>query len=144
MIEHPYGTYAEAAVSAKTKKELLDFIKKNNIVNPVKTFHCTLVYSKESCPGIKAIKLPLPVTASVTEFKLFDYKRKKCLVLVLDSPELNRYHYDANEQYNASYDYLEYIPHITLSYDFTGPIPPVPDIRPVFNKLTVKALSRQF
>jgi hypothetical protein len=147
-LEHPNGTYAEALLDSDTKKKLLEFIAENDILNSVKEFHCTVVYSKAACPSVKEMKVRFPVIAKITEFALFDAKPGsgdgKCLVACLDAVELNRYHYDAREQYGATTSYPMYIPHITLSYDFEGDIPEVPEFDIVFNKIKVSPLGKRY
>lgn len=140
------GTYIEALVNKETKQNLLDFIAENNIMNGVKSFHCTVLYSRVTCPDINAKDFKLPITAHFTEFKLFEYRAKKtmCLVAVLDCPELNRIHYNALEQHGATSDYLEYIPHITLSYDFQGEFPSKLPSNPTFATIRVKPLDLKF
>lgn len=143
--KHPYGTYAEAATDEKTNEILFEFIKKYDIPNPVSDFHCTVVYSRTPAPTYEKYKVTLPIIAKITEFKVFEQEDgKKALVVCLDAPELNRAHYDALEHHGASYDYIQYIPHITLSYDYTSKTLPknLPVCDPTFVKFTVKPLKR--
>src|SRR6476646_3869145 len=104
---HPHGTYAQVIPDDNTNDVLFDFITQNNIPNSVDDFHCTVVYSRNPIPEYEAYDLKLPVVARFTEFKLLDGQKKgtKALVVCLDTPEVNRAHYDAMEKYRASYDY---------------------------------------
>lgn len=142
--KHPNGTYAEVLPDEETSKVLFDFIKQHNIPNSVKDFHCTVVYSRKPAPSYEAYDLKLPVVAKITELKLFDTNEgEKALVACLDTPELNRAHYDSVEHHGATYDYQMYVPHITLSYNFTGKTLPknLPVCDPKFVKFVVKPLK---
>lgn len=58
------------------------------------------------------------IIAKPTELHVFEtFDKKRALVIKLDCPYLEERHKYLMQKYNLEYDYDEYIPHITLSYD---------------------------
>lgn len=113
------GSYAAVKFSDKTNEEIINFIIKSSIPNSVdiKDIHCTLLYSTKYCPDLK-LDYKLYEEAMPLEFTVFNSRNgKNFLVLKLESEFLKKRHNDLMKTHEATYDFPEYIPHITLSTD---------------------------
>lgn len=82
-----------------------------------KSIHVTLIYSRE--PIKYTSKNPKkPITATPKCYSIFSGTNDtKCLVIELDSPEIISLHNSIMDSTGASYDFPEYKPHVTLSYN---------------------------
>lgn len=126
------GTYVGVRFSEDTVKALAELQEKCQVPNPLdKTeFHTTVVYSRTEIEWWPEHDLSdCKVTPKGWEvFKQRD--GKNCLVLLLDSDYLHSRFALAMDR-GATYDFPDYQPHITLSYDigdFSVDNLPVPDI----------------
>ena len=64
-------------------------------------------------------RLAKPITAKVTGLDVWgETGEDKCLVIELDSPDLSALYKFYKDHYNASSDYDEFKPHITISYNY--------------------------
>lgn len=117
------GIYVGVRYSDKTKKLLTELIETYHIPNAVKDkgFHSTLIYSKvspEERLTLHEYKKPMSIGE---HFKPEIWKQQNdsyCLVITFDSPWLvNRHQTIMSERQELTYDFAEYKPHITLSYD---------------------------
>ena len=81
--------------------------------------HCTLLYSRKHCPDYKPLgKLNRPLHIQFGGFEIWPTQDKKhALIVRLDAPEMIARHNNLMKEHGATYDYDEYKPHITLSYD---------------------------
>ena len=120
-METTKGTYVALRVLGGANAWLDDFIKQHNIP-PVGTVkeqrrHVTVIYSRVFA-FVEPQKAKL-YQAYGRELKVFDEPDgRRCLVIVLEAPEVVRRHEElmrANPQ--MTYDFPNYVPHITLSYD---------------------------
>jgi 2'-5' RNA ligase len=113
LVEGVYGSFK---LNEESAKKLSDWIKENEIIEPVDTedLHITTTYSKvdpeqEITPSEKKnIKL------DHKDFSIATYGR--ALVIEVESKELQDIHKAAIDS-GASYDYETYKPHITISYN---------------------------
>lgn len=116
------GIYVAVKYNQSACDDLLDFIKKYQIPSVLKAedFHTTLIYSKKYA-DIKDLDDDIgdsEIVAEPTELHVFEtFDKKRALVIKLDCPYLDERHKYLMQKYNLTYDYDEYIPHITLSYD---------------------------
>ena len=114
------GRYVGVHFDEKTKRLLSDIVKGENIKDPTPAdkMHSTIVYSKDNKVDGYDVqgKMDEPIEAEINDFDLFNTSDGKCLVAKLQSDELRNRHNRAREL-GASYDYDEYIPHVTLSYN---------------------------
>lgn len=122
MTEHKQGTYSGVRFSPETKESIMNFIKKYKIPNAVSEskLHTTVLYSRKPLPDYKAQgKINPPYTGKSDHFEIWKTRDtgKNCLVLKYKSPELVERHKYLMKKHEATYDFKEYIPHITLSYD---------------------------
>lgn len=143
---HQYGTYICANVDHRTTKQLADWVKANNIPNPLdpKEYHATIIYSRVGVPGAEDYPLELPITAKVAEWKVFPSQSgAKCLVLALKSVDLDHHHSMIRKLYGATHDYPSYEPHVTVSYDYGSSTPPsaIPDFDIVFDDVKIEPLN---
>lgn len=113
------GTYAGVRPMMSTAQLIEQFSSKFYIPNheSISNLHVTLLYSKKHLPNyvpnpsLKHIAIP-------SKFVIWtDKTNKRILALLLSSPSLESRHVCLMKEHQAHYDYPEYIPHITLSYD---------------------------
>lgn len=121
-ILKPEGTYAGVRFSEDTKNSIKQFIKDNEIKNPVDiyTLHATLLFSRKYLPNYKAFgEINPPWLGEPGKLQIWDNKdkTKKVLVLSLKCKELTKRHHYLMKLHKAKYDYPQYNPHITISYD---------------------------
>ena len=113
------GTYAGLRLSEESKEKLVDFIKDNGIINPTPKgdMHITLLYSRKHLPDYKPAGR-ISGKAKPKSFKVFEtFDKKRALVLLLDSKYCLKRHEELMQEHGATFDYDEYSPHVTLSYD---------------------------
>lgn len=112
------GTYVSVKFSEDTLSAIDDFIGANKIPNAVPSdkIHCTVVYSRVKIPYVtQSIDSVVSTKATTKVFETRDGKR--ALVLALDdAEELSQRHKYASIL-GATYDFPDYIPHVTVSYD---------------------------
>lgn len=116
------GKYIGIRFTPDSKKQLRDIVDNEGIPNGIEDddIHSTVAYSKKSrIPGYEPTgKFNEPEEAEIEDFDIFssDDDAPNCLVAKLKAPTLVDRH-NQTMKHGASYDYDEYIPHITLSYD---------------------------
>lgn len=145
MTKHPNGTYLCVELDRQSRKLLEDWVKNHNIPNAAdaKQYHTTVVYSRKGIPDVNAYPFELPISAKIKRWDIFPSQNgKKCLVAIIDSGELHDHFTAIHKQYGATYDYPDYKPHITVSYDYTGSTPrDVPNFPVVFSKVKIEPLD---
>lgn len=120
--EEQKGTFVGVKLSNDSEKRVKLLIEEGNIPNPIdiKDLHITVAYSRKYLPDFEARgKLEEPITAKVTGLDIFPSQDtdKKALVLRLKSPKLTYRHNQIRKKHGATFDFSEYKPHLTLSYD---------------------------
>lgn len=115
------GRYVGMHFTPETKEMLKKIIHDEKIPTavPDEKMHSTIVYSRDNPVKDYEVsgKLEEPIEAKINSFDVFQSQEgKNCLVAKLHAPDLEDRHNKAKEL-GASYDYDEYIPHVTLSYD---------------------------
>lgn len=122
----PDGTYAGVRFTKKTVDAIIEFCDEHDIPNPIKPnkFHTTLLYSRKYLPDYKPKgKYDSPLVGKPGSFDIWRSKPTDgsdpayCLVLKYSCPELTKRHEELMKEHGATFDYDEYRPHITLSYD---------------------------
>ena len=123
------GTYSDVIFTEESNKKLdgiLEYLGLTKDFND--DYHCTLVYSKKYLPFLKTHKgdkqdktnnVKTPVIgkiAKIKKFGHFDTEDGKNLHVVLDCDFCHKRFNNAKAS-GATYDYDEYIAHITLMYD---------------------------
>ena len=119
-----FGTYAKAVPCKDSKNKIAELVNLLNINNSVSphSLHTTVTYSRKVVPELESSVLPEPIIATPIGFAIFKSNMYNCLVILLESLGLNSLHQQAMAL-GATYDYDQYHPHITVSYDFQGEVP---------------------
>lgn len=121
MTESKDGTYAGVHFSKKTRDNIIDYVEKHNIPNltDVDDLHTTLLYSRKHLPNyVAAGRYETPLIGKPLSWKTWKTQEgKTCLVLPFECKELYQRHKDLMKEHKATWDYDDYKPHITLSYD---------------------------
>ena len=114
------GTYAAVTFDKDTVAALEKFNKDNKIANPNKDWHTTLLYSRKHLPNYKPEKkYQRPYRGEPTKFEIWpsQNEKKNVLVLTFSCPQLYQRHHKLMLEHGATYDFDQYKPHVTLSYD---------------------------
>jgi len=119
-------TYAAVKFSPLTVERLVRFIREGGISNPVDSneLHCTLLYSRKYLSDYKGYGYyESPIYAIPLNLEVWEIEdNKRVLVLPLKCDKLIERHNHLMSKHNATYDFEEYAPHVTLSYDFKGSV----------------------
>lgn len=113
------GTYAGLRFSDDDNDVIVELANKLELPNPITKgdIHMTLLYSRKYLPDYVAVG-EIDEWAYPKEFHVFDtYDKKRALVIMVDCPYAQKRHKELMEKHQATYDYPEYLTHITLSYD---------------------------
>jgi len=112
------GTYAGIKYPEDLCYQIVNKANTLGIPNVIdmKDIHTTLLYSRNFLDDYLAPNTEIEVQYKATPEK-FEVFNDKILVLVLKSEDLINRHNYLMSIHNATYDFPEYIPHITLSYD---------------------------
>lgn len=140
MEKKEAGTYAGYKYDKDGVALLSKYAKDNNLPNPLdpEKVHTTLLYSRKPCPDYEALgQLDKPIKCKVGKMEVWPTQSKKnALVVKLDAPEMNKRHKELMDEHEATYDFDEYKPHITLSYDIGDlDIAELPDIRDTIKEI---------
>ncbi len=120
------GTYAAVEFDEQTKQKIEKYIEAHKLPNAVASskLHTTLLYSKKHLPDYVAQgKIDPPIIGHATGLKVWpsqpdeDGYKSNCLVMTYSCPQLVARHKELMSEHDATYDFDEYHPHITLSYD---------------------------
>ncbi len=119
------GTYASVHFNEDTINALNEYIEKNNIPNAVSTekMHSTLLYSRNHLPEYKPQgKLEPTWKGQFKRFSIFtsnpaNHRDGKILVMEYNCSEQSKRFDELMDAHDATYDFNEYKPHTTLSYD---------------------------
>lgn len=117
------GTYAAVTFSESTVESLVELQESLKVPNPLDSvdFHSTLLYSKVPLPNyIPKGDLTPVVTSDTEDFTLQVWPSggdKNVLVLTYPCTWLSDRWEFLMEEHNATWDFPDFTPHITLSYD---------------------------
>lgn len=122
-IEEKKGTYAAVKFSQQTIDDLSAFIKHFQIRNSIapEDLHTTLLYSRKYLPDFRAQGvLVRPIEGYNLSLDVWqkDGSEKRVLVIEYTCPELVYRHDTLMFRHGATYDFMFYRPHTTLSYNF--------------------------
>lgn len=121
--ERPIGTYAAVTFSEATVKSIVELQEKLKVPNPLTSskFHSTLLYSRVVLPNYVPQGELTPVVTSDTEdftIQIWPAKDKKNVaVLTYPCQWLKDRWEDLMEEHQATWDFPDFTPHVTLSYD---------------------------
>jgi len=127
ITEENKGTYAGLKFSEDTVNRLINYAQNNDVPNILSEdeFHSTLLYSRKFLPEYKpkgmldtsSLATPEKVEIWESPANAFKDKATRCLVLKYNCNEqVDRFN-QLMDEHDATYDYDEYKPHTTLSYD---------------------------
>jgi hypothetical protein len=121
------GTYAAVRFSQKTIDKIKHFCKENGVKNVLRSskLHTTLLYSRKHLPDYTGqgkidpawIGTPTELDVWNTRSEDKDKPSTRCLVLKYKCKELEDRHTFLMDEHGATYDFPDYQPHISLSYD---------------------------
>jgi hypothetical protein len=141
------GTYAGTYFDNDTVEAIRAYVAENKIPKPVNMdkLHTTLLYSRKYLPNYEAAgRYDEPMIGTPLELVVWktqgdgDKAPANCLVMKYDCPELVQRHKDLMREHGATFDYDEYTPHITLSYDIGDmDIGGMPDIKDAIVRVVV-------
>lgn len=148
MEQDKPGTYAGVHFDQETIDKIIKYVKDNRIPDPVPRgkLHTTLLYSRKHLPKYKAQgKLDTPLTGVPDELVVWETNGKerneptsRCLILKYKCPALVKRHDTLMDLHDATYDFPDYIPHVTLSYDIGDmEIEDLPDPKTIIDKLVI-------
>lgn len=113
------GVYCSAKPTQSTTDALRSFCAVYDIPNPVPAneMHATIIYSEKGSPNFEFQEsYSKDIKAKFAGYELFG-EDKNVLVVKMTSPELHSRHNEMMDEFDLSYNFDEYRPHITLSYD---------------------------
>jgi hypothetical protein len=115
------GTYAAVTFKPQTVANIHRWLSANNIPNAIKasSVHSTFIYSRKPLKGkweSKDYRNGLFINPGTYKLEQWEDDGKNILVLKYDSPVLQKRWRKARGM-GATWDYPEFKPHITLSYD---------------------------
>jgi hypothetical protein len=136
---HKNGTYADAGLSMESAQKLHKWCLDNGI--PCIDFnklHVTLLFSRA----------PVPQIAQLNQYKIHKPAKiikweqlGESLALMIDSPVAHKIH-NFCIKHGGTHDYDEYIPHITISYNWNKPLPTnLPTFPVVLDEIRVNELD---
>jgi len=145
-IKGQKGTYAGVNFDDKTTDAILKYIKDNKIPNGLSAdkMHSTVLYSRKHLPKYSPYgQFEDPIKGTPKEFYVWpsdneDGSTANCLVLKYDCDELCKRHQELMDEHKATYDFPNYEPHITLSYDIGNlDIKKLPDIKGILPLINI-------
>lgn len=120
----PDGTYVAVRFSRETQNAIKKFVKALGIKDAVarEKMHTTLIYSRKHFVYKDPMlgKIEPSWKGKAKEFHIWETRdegKSKALVMAYTCAELTKEHKRIMKEYDAIYDFPEYIPHITLCYD---------------------------
>lgn len=126
--EYAYGTKVFVYPSKESSANLRAFVDNLDITAPIlvkaNQYHCTVIYSDSSCPGVETMNIRLPMVGGICDYEIFDSPQfGKCLVGVLNSTDIRELNRQIRETYGATMRFPTFVPHITLAWGYEGDVP---------------------
>ena len=113
------GTYIKLVPSLESREAISKIATSFNVPNQIiaDELHTTIVFSRKWFdPGFSLNECS--IDATINGYKLFpNDDGTACLVLTLFCAEVHTKHEYYKDIYKATFDYPDYTPHITLSYE---------------------------
>ncbi len=115
------GLYVAAMFDADTQRNVDAWLKRQNVPNAVAgaSLHTTIVYSRVPVQFEPKHTVDVEINTAYSNLEVWDTNSGHTLVLHFFSPYLHIRFHEAMAA-GATYDFDEYKPHVTLSYD-VGP-----------------------
>lgn len=138
--------YGRLVCDDETTKKLNEFAKSLGLNEVSDEYHCTLLYSGDNVEKLlkKKLKLKFPLKAKIKAYHLFG-DNKNCLVLGLENEKINQ-SWDQLMAAGANWDYPEFTPHLSLTYNYSDSNIPdnLPDFDIVFKGYKVEKSVSDF
>lgn len=109
-------TYCCAIFDSQTNKKLKQYCQKYNIPNIPSDFHSTIIYSRVNVDFEPLEFVGVTIPSYNTGVSKWKTEKSWIIVLTLNSKWLH-YRFREAKELGATWDFPEYAPHITLSYD---------------------------
>ena len=114
-IQEGSGVYVSGEFKEDLEAKIKQFASENKVPNIMtKTFHTTIMYSKYF--DYKEVQ-DVQYTAKPKKFTVFESNGDRVLTIEFESEDLVNRHNELMKIKGATYDYDEYIPHMTISYN---------------------------
>lgn len=120
------GTYVCATFNQASVNILANWCYENDVPKPnvtISKLHSTILYSRKNVPNVPSLEiLAKQIRVSADHLEIWDttsgkFGISRALILVLHAPEFIKIHEKFIKEKNATHDFPDYTPHITLSYD---------------------------
>ena len=117
------GSYSAVKFGNGTNEALKAFNAEHSIPNALdpNKLHTTVLFSRKFLPNyVPAGRIDPPLVGKFIGYDVWlsaPFSGTRCLVMLYDCPELVKRHKDLMTEHGATYDFEEYKPHITISYD---------------------------
>lgn len=141
------GTYVGVRFDDSTIDALQQYVKQSKLPNGLNRngMHTTVLYSRKFCPNYEPMgEITPPFVGTPTELEVWpsqpddDGNVTNCLVMKYDCPDLVDRHNHLMGVHGATYDFDEYKPHVTLSYDIGDiKVEELPNIKQVIKKVNI-------
>jgi len=146
------GVYIEAELDEKSKAKIKDFSKSIGIETPFDDYHTTVIYSKKEVSEdiLKKIRYFYPenitVYGAAVGYEKFVNEEEDiyAVVLKVECAKLKALHEKLMQDFPLTYDYDEYIAHITLTYkgkDIDIEKLKTPNFEVKYDKLNIEPLN---
>lgn len=139
------GLYVCAKFTPETVEKLAAFAKPLGIPNalPASSYHTTIVYSKQ--PVFWRCMHDAGFPAKPVRWEVWsDHKTEKPVLVLHVESDFLRTRFDLAMDRGASYDFPDYQPHVSFSYDAEGIDPstlPLPDFDLIIDKEIAQPLK---
>lgn len=110
------GTFVAVRLTPATVRKIVEWLWENGIPEPIdfEDLHVTLLHDDEKAFPWSNREYNPPIKVDPATYTLDDFDG--VLVLRFDCPELRERHEWGMQEYGLTWDYPEYIPHVSLSY----------------------------
>jgi len=118
LMEKLGGSYVGVMLSSSTAHQLDNWMKQNLIddATPVDKLHVTLIFDKHKPISHQPMNYNPPIVIDPSDYAIDTLGQDdNILVLKLKSDILDKRHHSLMNKYGLTWDFPEYIPHITLS-----------------------------
>lgn len=120
VLDSTKGTYVAVKFSDETLDALQQLQSELKLLNKVKRedLHSTIVYSRVKIPyRINKVDTNEALVSQNQSLQLWETSDGKALVLLMNDAASLKFRHDYAKVLGATYDFPDYLPHITLSYN---------------------------
>lgn len=117
------GIYIAVSWDDESEKKIRRLQQMLDLEDPIEDLHTTIIYSKPAFDGEVPQHNKTFKTDGDFELDIFPHweeEDQKVLVLKFKSAQLTELHNKFKEMYGFNHDYDEFLPHISLTYDYKG------------------------